>query len=284
MRVRIRVILAAMLGILFYTVSADARAASMARHPLSIRLDTVLSELAARNVGDLSEVRLANRDKLLEELARYRDIGEFPRNYDFPGERVPYFIDRKTGTRCAVAFLLESTGRGDVVQRVVATNNNVWVPQLAGDAEFTAWLDENGLTLAEAARIQVPYLGEMPAPQPAAQTSSSHRAYNIGSAAVIGASAASALWSARTGGRISKVSALTSGVAALGLGSVGLAGRDRSVGAVNMIAGSAAAYLATRSILRDRRIASAQREEQRVSVTPTVSVSDGAGVAVAFRF
>lgn len=283
MRVRFAVLGMAVLGILAYSVAADARSVSKSRHPLSIRLDTVLAELASHDVRSYSTTQLARRARLLETLGRYRDIGEFPNNYDFPGERVPYFVDRKTGVRCAVAYLLESTGRDDIVQRVAAADNNVWVPDLAGDREFTSWLDANGLTLDEAARIQVPY--EMPSqPVVTAPATSSHRAYNVGSAAVIGASAMAAFWSSRSTGRLSRMSALSSGIATLGLGAYGLAGRDQTVGSLNLVAGSAVAYLATRAVLRDRRLADAEKKEQRVSVAPTVSATEGAGVSVAFRF
>ena len=119
--------------------------------------DSVLTELRARDVSSLTTVHRANRQKLMVTLAAYRDRGVFPRNYDF-AEATPYFIDRKTGTLCAVAHLLESTGRRDIVDRVARMNNNVWVANLKGDTALATWLDRNGLTLAEAARIQVPYV------------------------------------------------------------------------------------------------------------------------------
>ena len=284
MRTRFAFLGTAVLGILAYSVAADARSIANARHPLSIRLDTVLAELSSHDVGGLSATQLARRERLLETLGTYRDIGEFPNNYDFPGERVPYFVDRKTGVRCAVAYLLESTGRGDIVRRVASTDNNVWVAELAGDREFTTWLDENGLTLDEAARIQVPYMGDFPPEPVAARSTSSHRAYNVGSAAVVGASAMAALWSSRSTGRLSRMSALSSGIVTVGLGAYGLAGRDQTVGSLNLMAGSAVAYLATRAVLRDRRLADAQKKEQRVTVAPTVSATEGAGLSVAFRF
>jgi hypothetical protein len=119
--------------------------------------DSVAGELRARNVSALTPAARSERLALISEVERYRDAGAFPHNYDFPGELVPYFVDRKTGVRCAVANLLEKTGRGDIVERVRVANNNVRVPQLSGDTAFNHWLDDHGLTLAEAARIQVPY-------------------------------------------------------------------------------------------------------------------------------
>jgi hypothetical protein len=109
--------------------------------------DSVLTELTARDVHALSGNQIARRRALLTTVRAYRERGVFPHNYDFPGQAVPYFVDRKTGTLCAVAHLLESTGRRDIVDRVARANNNVWVAQLAGDSAFTNWLDANGITL-----------------------------------------------------------------------------------------------------------------------------------------
>ena len=77
---------------------------------------------------------------LIATLDAYRDRGLFPRNYDFPGQLMPYFFDRKTGVLCAVAHLLESTGRRDIVDRVAQMNNDVWVAELAPDSAFGTWL------------------------------------------------------------------------------------------------------------------------------------------------
>ena len=53
--------------------------------------------------------------------------------------------------------MLNATGRRDIVDRVARANNNAWVADLASDMAFTSWLDANGLSLADAAHIQVPY-------------------------------------------------------------------------------------------------------------------------------
>jgi len=104
-------------------------------HRIQAHFDSVLAELSARDVADLTSAQHAARVRLLETLRTYRDRGIFPHNYDFAGRAVPYFVDRKTGTLCAVAHLLASTGRRDIVDRVARTNNNVWVPDLAGDPD-----------------------------------------------------------------------------------------------------------------------------------------------------
>ena len=96
------------------------------------------------------------RGRLLGELARYARGGRFPKNRDFPGRLVPYFIDA-AGTRCAMAHLIESTGDVELVAGVAAGHNHARVRELDGDPLLGAWLARAGLTAAEAARIQPSY-------------------------------------------------------------------------------------------------------------------------------
>ncbi len=140
--------------------SDDAAGDHVRRH-----LDSVLVELRANQVERSNDVRQARRARLLDELGAYRNRGAFPHNYDFPGQLVPYFRDRETGALCAVGALLAFTGRSDIVDRVASQDNNVRVAALAGDTAFRRWLDDNGLTLAEAARIQVAYVYTPTTPQ-----------------------------------------------------------------------------------------------------------------------
>src|SRR5262245_25566942 len=112
----------ALFGVLATVHSVPARN-SAAPEDTEIRrirahFDSVLTELSARDVAHLSSTQRVARARLLETLHRYRDRGTFPHNYDFPGRAVPYFIDRKTGTLCAVGHLLASSGRRDIVHRV----------------------------------------------------------------------------------------------------------------------------------------------------------------------
>ncbi len=116
----------------------------------------VLAELRGREVAHLMPEQRAARTRIIDELARYARVGRFPRNLDFPGRRMPYFVDA-FGTRCAMAHLVESTGDGDLVTRVNQSANNAFVPELAADIAFQSWLDQHGITAAEAARIQPSY-------------------------------------------------------------------------------------------------------------------------------
>src|SRR5258706_15912345 len=47
--------------------------------------DSVLAELAARDVGALTSAQRAERSRLIDTLRTYKAGGVFPHNYDFPG-------------------------------------------------------------------------------------------------------------------------------------------------------------------------------------------------------
>ncbi|HEX6884649.1 MAG TPA: HEAT repeat domain-containing protein [Planctomycetota bacterium] len=122
----------------------------------------VLEELAAADVSHLSPAQLGARLALIAELSAYRERGDFTRNTDFPGARVPYFVDAEDRL-CAVATLLSVSGEDALVRGVAVANNHVWVSELAGDEAFARWLAQNGLTFEEAVRIQGP---ANPPPEP----------------------------------------------------------------------------------------------------------------------
>jgi len=114
------------------------------------RLASVEQHLRRTDVSRLTPAQRAARARNLDVLHAYWVRGVFPMNTDFPGERMPYFVDRY-GTRCAMAYLIEQSGHGDLVARVAATNNNARIRELKSDPELVAWLRDNGLTAAEAA-------------------------------------------------------------------------------------------------------------------------------------
>ena len=270
------------------------RAATFARsieiHRIRVHFDSVLTELAERDVSTLNGLQRARRDALVSILRSYRDAGAFPHNYDFPGEAVPYFVDRGTGVVCAVGHLLASSGRRDIVDRVASTNNNVWVAELAGDTEFDAWLDDHGLTLTEAARIQVPYMGdEVPPPAPRIARDD---AFPTGTSLALSGALLASYWNARpnsTGAsRVGNALGMIVGATALGTGasSVGGRGPAPAVGAATMIAGAASAWLSARNVMRYRHTAEQTREAARATVAPmmTIDGSSGAGVSITLKF
>jgi hypothetical protein len=253
--------------------------------------DSVLTELTARDVHALSDNQIARRRALLTTVRAYRERGVFPHNYDFPGKAVPYFVDRKTGTLCAVAHLLESTGRRDIVDRVARANNNVWVAQLAGDSAFTNWLDANGITLDEAAFIQMPYSAPVSKAEVARQAGFAITAPIALSTALI--TSGVNLFGNSDGHRTtaSKVG-IVSGLTTVVMGSAVMAKTNLTgIGASSIAIGFTSVALSMRS-MRNHSIIVAEREAERVrsaaqtSVAPIISTSNGgsAGLAVSLRF
>lgn len=145
------------------TLPRGARVASTTHEPLPrplevVRLqahfDSVDTELRQATV--VAGQRTGSRATLIRWLREYREAGRFPRNDRFPQRAIPFFRD-SDGTLCAMAYLIERSGRGDLVDRVALTRNNAFIVELAGDPELRSWLDSVGLTVAEAARIQPSY-------------------------------------------------------------------------------------------------------------------------------
>lgn len=112
-------------------------------------------QLAARDVSHLSPSRREARSRHLAELRAYRLRGLFPHNHA-SDRREPTFVDLH-GTRCAMAHLIERAGGGELVAVVARKANQATIAELASEPALIAWLDENGLTVEEAARIQPEY-------------------------------------------------------------------------------------------------------------------------------
>jgi hypothetical protein len=128
---------------------------------LRAHFDSVDSELRARSVAGLSASQVERRTRLAAWLREYRKAGTFPVNDKFDAP-TPFFRDRN-GTLCAMAYLIDRSGRRDIVDKVAATRNNAYIAELADDPALIAWLDSSGLSVAEAARIQPAY-DDYPAP------------------------------------------------------------------------------------------------------------------------
>ena len=75
---------------------------------------------------------------------------------------MPYFRDGD-GALCAMAYLIERSGRPDLVDRIARTRNNAFIAELANDPALRAWLDSVGLSVTEAARIQPTYVPKVEA-------------------------------------------------------------------------------------------------------------------------
>ena len=163
---RVSVILVSTVATLSLTAAAWRAERPLSAHEAHVRsegvrlrahFDQVDVELRARDVSLLSPGQRANRAKLIAWLRDYREAGEFPLNDKFAGA-VPFFRDSK-GTLCAMAYLIDRSGRGDIVNAVASTRNNAYIRELVDDRNLVRWLDTWGLTAAEAARIQPAYGG-----------------------------------------------------------------------------------------------------------------------------
>ena len=132
-----------------------ARRLEVARPPRA-HFDSVGAELLHANVLRFTPAQRRVRATLIDWLQEYRDAGAFPRNDRFPERSMPFFRDRY-GALCAMAYLIDRSGRRDLVDRVAATRSNAFIDELADDPDLRAWLDSVGLSVTEAARIQPTY-------------------------------------------------------------------------------------------------------------------------------
>jgi hypothetical protein len=123
---------------------------------LRAHFDSVDAELRQANALQLTPSQRRVRAILIGWLQEYRDADKFPRNDRFPELAMPFFRDGH-GALCAMAYLIERSGRRDLVDRIALTRNNAFIAELANDTELRAWLDSAGLTVTEAARIQPTY-------------------------------------------------------------------------------------------------------------------------------
>ena len=123
---------------------------------LRAHFDSVDQELRGRDVSSLTDEQRAMRNQLISWLKDYRNAGRFPENDKFSDRAMPFFRDSH-GTLCAMAYLVDRSGRGDIVDHIARTRNNAFIRQLTDDKALVVWLETSGLTVDEAARIQPTY-------------------------------------------------------------------------------------------------------------------------------
>jgi hypothetical protein len=120
--------------------------------------------LRDKDVSNLSGEERRNRQKMLELLHEYRLAGKFPKNHDYPGERIPCFID-KNGNICAVGYLIEQTAGKSVAKAINKKYKYDYVLAM-NDATIDQWIASSGLTKEECAMIQPAYGYPEPDPYP----------------------------------------------------------------------------------------------------------------------
>jgi hypothetical protein len=201
---------------------------------LRAHFDSVDADLRIPSALPLTPAQHTSRATLIDWLRDYREAGSFPRNDRFPDRAMPFFRDSR-GVLCAMAYLIDRSGRRDLVDRVAATRNNAFIPELAGDPELSTWLDSTGLSLAEAARIQ-PYYGPPPGETEERGVSASYAITSILSG---GTSLATVGVNAIAPSRAAGWAGMLAGAAGLIAGAVKLDedGATDDVATVNMIAG-----------------------------------------------
>jgi hypothetical protein len=140
-----------------YSPEPPARRLEAAR--LRAHFDSVNAEMRQAKAVHFTPSQRRVRATLIGWLQEYRDAGKFPRNDRFPDRAMPFFRDGD-GALCAMAYLIERSGRRGLVDRIALTRNNAFIAELANDPELRVWLDSGGLSVAEAARIQPTYAWE----------------------------------------------------------------------------------------------------------------------------
>ena len=219
---------------------SPARRLEVAR--LRAHFDSVDAELRGARM-QLTRAQHTSRVTLIGWLREYRDTGRFPRNDRFPDRAMPFFRDSQ-GTLCAMAYLIDRSGRGDIVDRIALMRNNAFIPELADDRDLLAWLDSVGLSVAEAARIQPGY-------GPIVDGDRVSDEYAIGSILVTGTSLATAGLNFISPSKATGWAGLIAGGAAVIAGVANLDGNDatQNVAAANLLIGGGAMMIGLYRVL-----------------------------------
>lgn len=120
--------------------------------------DAVLEELRAADTSHLDAEGRDARVAAIASLAAYRAAGDFGRSSTDPSARGFLFVDGD-GRRCAVAHVLDAFGEEDLVLGIAGGRNSACISQLVDEPGLADAWARTGLSLAEAARIQGPNMG-----------------------------------------------------------------------------------------------------------------------------
>jgi hypothetical protein len=249
---------------------------------LRAHFDSVDAELRLSTALPLTPAQRTVRTPLIGWLREYRAAGRFPRNDRSPDRAMPFFRDSR-GVLCAMAYLIDRSGRRDLVDRVASTRNNAFIRELAGDPELRTWLDSLGLSVAEAARIQPSYEfppGEPPPGEP--EESAVSASYALTSILVSGTSLATVGVTAIAPSQTAGWAGLIAGSAGLIAGAVKVdeAGTTDDVATANIIAGGGALMFGLYRLLTPRLsgpmdgpASEASGEDRKLSISPLVMPS-----------
>lgn len=272
-------------------VSDGARASRLRGEVMRLRahFDSVDRELRGADVSHLSTSQKAMRGKLISWLGDYRNAGRFPENDRFANAMVPFFRDSH-GTLCAMAYLIDRSGRGDIVDKVAATRNNAFIYQLVDDPELVAWLDASGLTVDEAARIQPTYGGPLIVETNTDRVSRSYAVLSMGLGSVsMGATALNLFAPSRVSGGVG----LLSGAAAIVAGADHLRDRggnkrmaqaDLTVGSIAVASALYSLIFRVKPLARTAAAPSVAAEDSRTPRLDVIGSGGRIGVGLHARF
>ncbi len=254
---------------------------------LQAHFDRVDGELRERDLAALSPAQGAVRSTLIEWLRDYRHAARFPLNDGVSGEPVPIFRDSR-GVLCAMAYLIDRSGRRDIVDRVAGTNNTARLVDLTSDPALVAWLAWAGLSVEEGQRIQPTYGGWGLVEERKDVSAAYAIASVLTSGSALIATTVNVTSPSTTSGILGLVLGLGAGVA----GAVKLdeGGEVRALGALNMAIGATSMVLGANALLRqgDREARPAPGLDQpglasRFRVGPGILVADRPRLAVVLR-
>ncbi len=118
-------------------------------------LKYVLQNLEKTDISNLTEQQKYNRAILLSHLAKYIEIGNFPKNEFSNISNRPNFID-SNGNICAVGFLIAETIGRETAEHLNAQYQFEYIMNMDSHI-LDQWLHEYGLSRLEAAMIQPAY-------------------------------------------------------------------------------------------------------------------------------
>jgi hypothetical protein len=122
---------------------------------LQTHLKYVEKFLRNKNISSLTAEQKENRVKMLDLLNEYWIAGVFPKNYDYPDQRIPCFID-KDGNICAVGYLIEQTAGRQIAEKINSKFKYEYL-LATNDQTVDSWIQASGLTKEECAMIQPTY-------------------------------------------------------------------------------------------------------------------------------
>ena len=122
---------------------------------LQTHLNYVEKLLRRKDISSLTKNQKQNRHKMLDLLHEYWTAGVFPKNYDYPNQRIPCFID-KDGNICAVGYLIERTSGRQTAEKINSKFKYEYLLAM-NDQKVDRWVQSSGLTKEECAMIQPTY-------------------------------------------------------------------------------------------------------------------------------